>query len=32
MQAHGENEFVALTKRFVNIASVAQNRCGDDFN
>ena len=28
---HGENDFVASTKRFVNIASTNQNRWGDNF-
>jgi len=29
---HGENDFVAPTERFINIASTNQNCCGDDFN
>jgi len=28
---HGENDFVASTKRFVNIGSANQNSCGNDF-
>ena len=29
---HGEKEFVALAKRFVNIATANQNCCGDKLN
>jgi len=29
---HGENDFVALTKRFANMVPAKPNCCGDDFN
>ena len=31
-QKHGEKDFVASAKRFVNIASANQNCCDDNFN